>query len=47
VNSRLKPARLPWVKTLEPFRLRIDRKVVQELSGLAFVERCENVILLG
>lgn len=26
---------------------RIDRKVVRELAGLAFVERCENVILLG
>ncbi|MBP1522332.1 hypothetical protein IU399_05055 [Salmonella enterica subsp. enterica serovar Worthington] len=25
----------------------IDRKVVRELAGLAFVERCENVILLG
>ncbi len=25
----------------------IDRKVARELSGLAFVERSENVILLG
>lgn len=25
----------------------IDRKVIRELAGLAFVERCENVILLG
>ncbi|EHT99216.1 transposase [Pantoea stewartii subsp. stewartii DC283] len=44
-------ARLPWLKTLEQFdftfQLSIDRKVVRELAGLAFVERCENVILLG
>ncbi|CAK4058011.1 transposase [Salmonella enterica subsp. enterica serovar Meleagridis] len=29
------------------FQPGIDRKVVRELAGLAFVERCENVILLG
>ncbi len=48
---RLKQARLPWVKTLEQFDFTfqpgIDRKVVRELAGLAFVERSENVILLG
>lgn len=42
------PAR---VKTLEQFNFSfqpsIDRKVVRELAGLAFVERCENVILRG
>lgn len=51
VESRLKQARLPWVKTLEQFDFSfhpgIDRKVVQKLAGLACVERCENVILLG
>ncbi|HAW2722461.1 TPA: ATP-binding protein [Escherichia coli] len=51
MESRLKQARLPWVKTLEQFDFTfqpgIDRKVVRELAGLAFVERCENVILLG
>ena len=51
MESRLKQARLPWVKTLEPFDFTfqpgIDRKVVRELAGLAFVERSENVILLG
>ncbi|MAO40545.1 MAG: AAA family ATPase [Pseudohongiella sp.] len=49
-ESRLKQARLPWVKTLEQFDFSfqpsIDRKVVRELSGLGFVERGENVILL-
>ncbi|BDO91785.1 hypothetical protein TUM9757_42290 [Escherichia coli] len=50
MESRLKQARLPWVKTLEQFDFTfqpgIDRKVVRELAGLAFVERSENVILL-
>lgn len=51
VESRLSQARLPWVKTIEEFDFNfqpsIDRKVVRELSGLAFCERAENVILLG
>ncbi|OKW69287.1 AAA family ATPase [Escherichia coli] len=47
MESRLKLARLPWVKTLEQFDFIFDRKVVRELAGLAFVERSENVILLG
>ena len=51
MESRLKQTRLPWVKTLElfdfTFQPGIDRKVVRELAGLAFVERSENVILLG
>ncbi|RQN64368.1 AAA family ATPase [Escherichia coli] len=51
MESWLKQARLPWVKTLEQFDFTfqpgIDRKVVRELAGLAFVERSENVILLG
>lgn len=51
VESRLKQARLPWVKTLEQFDFAfqpsLDRKVVKELAGLAFVERGESVILLG
>ncbi|CAI1515562.1 transposase/IS protein [Serratia marcescens] len=51
MESRLKQARLPWVKTLKQFDFSfqpgIDRKVVRELAGLAFVERSENVILQG
>lgn len=51
LETRLKQARLPWVKTLEQFDFgfqpSIDRKVVRELSGLGFVDRCENVVLLG
>ena len=51
LEARLKQARLPWIKTLEQFDFSfqpsIDRKLVRELSGLGFVERNENVILLG
>jgi len=51
VDVRLKQARLPWVKTLEQFDFTfqpsLDKKVVRELAGLGFVERAENVILLG
>ena len=51
LESRLKQARLPWMKTLEQFDYEfqpsIDRKVVRELSGLGFVNRAENVVLLG
>jgi DNA replication protein DnaC len=51
VETRLKLARFPWVKTLEQFDFdfqpSIDRKVVRELAGLSFVERAHNVVLLG
>ena len=51
VESRLSQARFPWLKTLEQFDFSfqpsIDRKVVSELAGLSFVERAENLILLG
>ena len=51
LESRLKQARLPWMKTLEQFdydfQPSIDRKVMRELSGLGFMERAENVVLLG
>ncbi len=40
VESRLKLARFPWLKTL-------DRKVVRELAGLSFIDRMHTVILLG
>ncbi|MBF5054632.1 putative transposase [Alcanivorax venustensis ISO4] len=47
----IKQARLPWIKTLEQFDFSfqpsLDPKVIRELSGLGFVGRNENVILLG
>jgi len=43
--------RLPWVKTLEQFDFEfepsIDRKVIRGLTTLGFVDRAENIILLG
>ena len=51
VESRLSVARFPWVKTLEQFDFTfqpsLDHKVVRQLAGLAFVERGENIVLLG
>ena len=51
VESRLNMARFPWIKTLEQFDFSfqpsIDRKVIRELTGLGFVDRAENVIILG
>jgi DNA replication protein DnaC len=51
VESRLKLARRPGVKSLDPFDFdfqpSIDRKQVRERAGLSFVERAENVVLLG
>ena len=44
-------ARLPWVKTIEQFDFSfqpsVDRKVIRDLSTLGFVERAENIIILG
>ena len=51
VERGLRLARFPYVKTLEQFDFSfqpaIDRKLVRELAGLSFVERAENLILLG
>jgi len=51
LESRLKAARLPWIKTLEQFDFAfqpsIDRKLIRELAGCGFIERAENLILLG
>jgi DNA replication protein DnaC len=51
VEGRLLQARFPWIKTIEQFDFAfqpsIDRKVIRELAGLSFVERAENVVLLG
>ena len=50
MESRLKWARLPWVRTLEQFDFAfqpsIDRKVIRELATTGFVERTENVVFL-
>ncbi len=51
IEARIKQARFPWIKTLDQFDFdfqpSLDRKMVRELAGLAFVERLQNVVLLG
>ena len=47
----LKLATLPAIKTLEAFDFGFasgaPRKQITELGGLAFIERYENIVLLG
>jgi DNA replication protein DnaC len=51
IEARLRQARLPWVKTLDQydfeFQPSVDRRVVRELASMSFVERGQNVVLLG
>jgi DNA replication protein DnaC len=51
IEARLRQARFPWVKTLDQYEFEfqpsIDRRQVRELSGLSFVERGQNIVLLG
>ncbi len=51
IEARLRQARFPWVKTLEQFDFgfqpSVDRRQVRELAGMSFVERGQNVVILG
>lgn len=51
IEARLRLARFPWLKTLEQFDFdfqpSLDRRQVRELAGMSFVERAQNVIILG
>jgi len=51
VEARLRVSRFPWIKTLEQFDFAfqpsIDRKVIRDLATLRFVDRGENIIILG
>lgn len=51
IEARLKQARFPWLKTLDQFDFdfqpSLDRRQVRELSGMSFVERAHNVVILG
>ena len=51
IETRLRQARFPWAKTLEQFDFgfqpSIDRRQVRELAGLSFIERMQNVVILG
>jgi DNA replication protein DnaC len=51
VQTRLKQSRFPWIKTLDQFDFdfqpSLDRRVVRELAGLSFIQRTENIVVLG
>jgi DNA replication protein DnaC len=51
IAVRTKLAHFPMVKTLDSFEFdaqpSVDRRMINELQTLAFVERAENVVLLG
>lgn len=51
IEARLRQARFPWIKTIEQFDFdfqpSLDKRQVRELSGLSFVERAHNVVILG
>jgi DNA replication protein DnaC len=51
IETRLRQARFPWIKTIEQFDFdfqpSLDKRQVRELTGLSFVERAHNVVILG
>ncbi len=51
VEMKLRTSRFPWVKTLDQFDFAfqpsLDRRVVRELAGLSFIQRAENIVILG
>lgn len=51
IEARLRQAPFPWLKTLDQFDFdfqpSLDRRLIRELSGMSFVERAQNLILLG
>jgi len=51
INRRIQTAKFPWVKTLEEFdfsfQLSVDEEKVLKLSDLSFIDKKENILLLG
>lgn len=51
IEARLRQSRFPWLKTLDQydfsFQPSLDRRQVRELAGLGFVDRCQNIVILG
>lgn len=51
VNTRIANAKFPMIKTLEGFDFffqpSVSEVLVKELGGLAFLDKAENIILLG
>lgn len=50
-DTRIKLANFPYRKTLADFDFSfqpaVDERLIRELAGFSFVERCENLIFLG
>ena len=51
INAKIAKARFPQLKTLEMFEFAfqpsIDEKYIRELAHLGFMEKAENIVLLG
>ena len=51
INAKISKARFPQLKTLEMFEFSfqpsIDEKYIRELAHLGFMEKAENIVLLG
>jgi DNA replication protein DnaC len=51
ISVRTKLAHVPMIKTLDSFEFdaqpSVDRRIMNELQTLAFIDRAENVVLLG
>jgi DNA replication protein DnaC len=51
IETRLRQSRFPWIKTLEQFdydfQPSLDKRQVRELSGVSFIERAHNVVVLS
>jgi len=51
VNARISKARFPFLKTLESFDFSfqpsISEVLIKELAGLSFLQKAENIVLLG
>lgn len=51
INRRIQTAKFPWIKTLEEFDFSfqpsIDEEKVLQLSDLSFIDKKENILLLG
>jgi DNA replication protein DnaC len=51
IKIKIQLARLPFIKTIEQFDFSfqptVDKKKVEELFTLKFIDNCENVIFLG
>ncbi len=51
INRRIQTAKFPWVKTIEEFDFSfqpsVDEEKILKLSDLSFIDKKENILLLG